>query len=461
VLRVTWLLLASGLLCLFAAFFSASASASSDPLTGIAAPGGAGIGVAIRAEKSPYRGAGTRNDFLPLYVYEGERAYLHSYGVGLKFGKSPEAPRYDVFLRHRFEGHPYDHVPESLAGMSRREGGIDAGVGAQVGGGWGIAFAEVLHDVSGASRGSEVRLGYKYPWRSGKLWLRPHATLNFRDAKLNNYYYGVKPDEATPFRSAYNAGAGVTPEIGVLGAYSLSERWRLLAGYTLSRSPGTVADSPVVERRTQRQLTLGLMYDISPEHDAWPDKKPLIVRVYNGDSSDCNVAHVAMLRCTTTHTRDRTGIAGFDVGRPFIERLNDWPLDLAGFLGVVRHREEGFQDDFWEIKAYAKAYYYGFPWEAKLRTRLGLGVGLSYVQKIPLMEVRDLAQRGRSTSKLLQTFDPTVDFSVGDLLRIRSLRETYLGFGVSHRSGIFGTAHLFGNVSGGSNYIYAYLETTL
>jgi outer membrane protein len=29
---------------------------------------------------------------------------------------------------------------------------------------------------------------------------------------------------------------------------------------------------------------------------------------------------------------------------------------------------------------------------------------------------------------------------------------------VSHRSGIFGAARLYGNVNGGSNYIYMYLE---
>jgi outer membrane protein len=77
------------------------------------------------------------------------------------------------------------------------------------------------------------------------------------------------------------------------------------------------------------------------------------------------------------------------------------------------------------------------------------------------MEVRDLAERGRSTSKLLQTLDPTVDVSLGDLIGVRALRETYLGLGVSHRSGIFGTSNLFGNVNGGSNYIYTYLETSL
>ena len=48
--------------------------------------------------------------------------------------------------------------------------------------------------------------------------------------------------------------------------------------------------------------------------------------------------------------------------------------------------------------------------------------------------------------------------NVGDLVRAKSLRETYVGLGVSHRSGMFGSAQLFNNVDGGSNYIYGYLE---
>ena len=39
-------------------------------------------------------------------------------------------------------------------------------------------------------------------------------------------------------------------------------------------------------------------------------------------------------------------------------------------------------------------------------------------------------------------------------------KETWLGVGVSHRSGAFGRSQLYGNVNGGSNYIYVSAETT-
>jgi outer membrane protein len=201
--------------------------------------------------------------------------------------------------------------------------------------------------------------------------------------------------------------------------------------------------------------------NLTPERKEWVQSAPLIVRGYYGASTDCDVAKVMQLRCASIHTKDQTGLAGFEVGRPLLERINGHPLDVAGFLGVQRHFEDGNQPDFWSFRAYFKPYFYGFPWDSYVRTRLGLGLGLSWAPRIPFSEQRDLEERGRNQSKLLNTYDPTADVSVGDLIGRKDLHDTYLGFGVSHRSGIFGWTRLYGNVNGGSNYIYVYLETKL
>jgi outer membrane protein len=438
------------------------ASANSDPFAGVEEQG-IGIGGLYRWERSPYKGAGTRPDFLPLYLYEGEHLFVHSNSVGLKVPAGSSGLRFDAFLLRRFEGSPFDPVPESLAGMARREPGIDAGLRAQMPLGAGSVYTEVLHDVSHVSHGSELRVGYRYAWRRGNLWLRPYAMVGLRDAKLNDYYYGVRPEEATPERPAYSAGSGVMPEAGIYGAYSLTERFRLIAGVSVARWPLSVGSSPIVDTRMQWQVAGGVMYDLSPspEKQAWAEGRPLILRGYYGDSTDCNVLQVAETTCTTTHTVDHTSVAGFEVGQMLLPRIYDWPIDIAAFVGIQRHFEAGFQPDFWSVRAYFKPYFYGFPWDSKVRTRIGLGLGLSYAESIPLMEQRDLEARGRNTSKLLQTFDPTIDVNVGDIAGEKKLRSTYVGFGVSHRSGIFGSSQLLGNVDGGSNYIYVYLETGL
>jgi outer membrane protein len=143
-----------------------------------------------------------------------------------------------------------------------------------------------------------------------------------------------------------------------------------------------------------------------------------------------------------------------------MERVNGWPMDFVGYLSLLRHFENGKQSDSWQVNGYVKVFYYGFPWSKHVRTRVGLGVGFSYAERVPWDEVRDAAQGG-STSRLLSYLDPTIDFSLGNLVQSKRLDETYLGIGVSHRSGIFGTSQLLNNAEGGSNYIYVYIETKI
>lgn len=421
------------------------------------APGGAGLGVAMRFEHSPYRGGDMRHDVVPQYLYEGKHAFLEAYRVGLKLEPAADS-RVDLFVAYRFEGYPHDRKPASLNGMSTRESGVDLGLGYQQRMPWGTLFGEVLRDVGSGSDGSEIRLGYRYDLVLGKLQLQPQLTFAARDARLNNYYYGVRPAEATAQRPAFEPGGGINAELGLAAAYRLSERWRLTGGISARRWASGVRSSPIVENRTQLAGQIGLAYDFSPQHNAWPEGRPLIVKLYHGKATDCRVAQTMLLKCTSTDTLDQTRVSSMELGRPFIEGLNGWPLDFVGYVGLLRHHERGVQEDSWQANAYMKAYYYGFPWSDRVRTRLGFGVGISYAQRMPHIELRDQMARGRSSSRLLNYLDPSIDISLGDLVGVKSMAETYIGLGVSHRSGAFGSSRLFGNVSGGSNYIYSYVE---
>ena len=423
------------------------------------APGEAGVGFTWRFEPSPYRGSDRDSELLPQFRYDSRYFYLQSDRIGLKL-ESPDA-RYELFLRRRFEGFASDRVPESMVGMAKRSGGDDLGIAARYRLGAGAVYGELMQDVSEESRGRELRLGYRYEgWWSGRLRWRPYATFAWRDSKLNNYYYGVRPEEATAERPAYEANSGLNLELGALAAYRLTEGWQVLAGAGVTRWSSGVRGSPVVEDGYQPHAMLGLMYGLKPDQASEWDRRPLILRLGYGQSSDCDLLPILEWQCTSVNTQDDTSIVALDVGQILVRRINGWPLDLAGFIGFLKHEERGLQPDFWQINAYLKPYYYFGPWwRERLRTRFGFGAGISYASRIPFGEQRDQALRNRDTSKLLLYLDPTIDINLGDLLRARELRETYVGIGASHRSGIFAASRLFNSVSGGSNYIYAFIET--
>lgn len=443
---------------------STGARANTDPLSDLlTVPGSAALGFAVRAEESPYVGGGTRYDLLPLYLYEGERLFLHGSRAGVKLLKD-DTHRVDLFLDQRFEGYADDRIPPSLVGMEERGSGLDAGVSYRYRQPWGTLQAEYLQDVSSFSKGSELRFSYSYDWQSGRLTLRPSLTVAARSARLNNYYYGVRPGEATATRPAYEPGSGVNTTLALYGTYALNGGWRLLGGVTHTLLDNKVKASPIVAKGSQTGVFVGAAYDFGTYKGHWAQEtSPTYVKVLYGKSTEdgCHLAKIVTLRCASTAKVNSTRITGVQIGKPFIDQLNGWPLDIVGYVGILQHDERGLARNGLQLDAFMKAYYYGFPWSERVKTRLGLGIGLSLAQRVPYVEATSQAGRGRGTSRLLNYLDPSVDFSVGDLLGVRSLKNTYLGLGVSHRSGIFGASRLLGNVNGGSNYIYTYLETAL
>ena len=425
----------------------AVARASSDPLIDALPVGGAGVGFLWGYNRSPYKGAPSSRDNVPLYLYEGERAYLHGTRLGLKF--NAEDWRFDAFLNYRFEGFNRDNVPTSMTGLGVREPGWDAGVSLRRRMDWGTPYVEALHDVSKSSDGTELRAGYWNEWRRGRLTLKPHLMAGWRNASLNNHYYG------TP---TYDAGAGVDLHAALYARYALTESWNLFGMIGTTRHSSEITSSPVAQGGLQNEMFLGFLYDWSPKQARWaplssPGGKPLIVKALYGNSSDCDMLQIMRFSCTTRHTVDNTDIAALHVGRMLIDTPDGWPVQLAGFIGAQRHLEKSYQEDFWSVMAFFKAYWYGFPWDKYVRTRVAIGSGLSYSEQISTMELRDQAKHDRGNWKLLNYMDPSIDFRVG--------KETYLGVGVSHRSGEFGKSQFFGNVNGGSNYIYVSIETTL
>src|SRR5688572_12974698 len=114
---------------LFALVGIATQASAQDAIMGtvLDEPGSAGLGFAFRAESSPYIDGETRGDFLPLYLYEGERFFLRTNEVGMRLWRD-DTMGLETFVERRLEGYPEDEQPESLEGMTVRNTGADLGL---------------------------------------------------------------------------------------------------------------------------------------------------------------------------------------------------------------------------------------------------------------------------------------------------------------------------------------------
>ena len=447
----------------FLTVWSAQASGINEPPTDVLpAPGSVALGASMQIESSPYKGAATRADLLPLYLYEGERAFLRSGRAGLKLLDNPEH-RLDFFVDKRLEGFQANKIPASVAGMAMRSSSTDVGLAYSYRQSWGTLQAEVLFDAANTTRGREARLGYSHEWRSGPWTLRPGVSLSMRDAKLNNYYYGVLPGEATVTRAAYAPGAGVNASAGLHGVYALTQHWQLLGGVSATVLSGGIRNSPIVQKRVLPTIYVGATYDFGgpQKHQASEASSPTWFKLIYGQATEdgCHLAKIITARCLSTASNNATSIAGLQVGKTLVQGLNGWPVDVVAYAGLLQHNDRGLQPNGAQLDVLVKAFYSGFPWRDRVKTRLGLGTGLSLAQRVPYTEAPNAATGPKPASRILLSLDPTIDVSLGDLLSYSPLKQTYFGIGVSHRSGVFGASRLLGNVNGGSNYIYTYVET--
>jgi len=429
----------------------------------VAKPGGAGFGILVSSERSPYRGAGYRSDLMPVYLYEGERFFLRTDRTGLKFAPAPQQAL-EVYLRRRFDGFPLNDPPPPLQNLPVHRGGYDLGVS------WRSRVDRVeLHasasqNISNESRGQEAAFGAYTDWLLGGLTLRPAATITWRSARSNDFYFGVPAEFATAERPEYHPGAGVDLFAGLYASYQLSAGWRLFAGAGITRRAGTVQASPIVEPGTQAGAMLGATYNLDATSvRTQVVESPTIVRIGYGEAAidSCNIVRIVTLDCTKIDHSTPTEIASLAIGKTLVRSLNDWPFDVFGFVGLVYHHDRTYQRDGGELNLFIKGVFHGFPWSDRVLTRIGFGWGISIADPVPFAEVAEQASRSRRTSRVLNYNEPSVDVSIGDLIGKTDWRQTFVGLSVTHRSGIFGTSRFLGNVDGGSNYITIYVEHAL
>jgi outer membrane protein len=102
------------------------------------------------------------------------------------------------------------------------------------------------------------------------------------------------------------------------------------------------------------------------------------------------------------------------------------------------------------------------PWSKQEVFRWGFGFGMSYAETVPIAEQRKQTGTGAggNTSHFLNYLELQVDFPLRRISKAKWLQRCYAGVTVVHRSGIFGTSDLLGDVAGGADWITAHLECT-
>ena len=400
-------------------------------------------------------------DLVPLYLYNGRYLFFRGTAGGLHIVHTDNF-ELNVMGRYRFTKLDPDRN-EFYAGLEERKQTVDGGVEIRWRGKWGAVNANYLTDTLGRHEGQSAEVSYRYTFDRGSFSFSPFITWSWNSDKLTDYYYGVtEAEEVLPDRPAYTPGEAQWIGFGVNTTWWVSDRIQFFANLGFSGVDTAISESPLVEEDTQSAFFAGGTYVFGnvrkPESFITSERAgEWSWRVNYGYQADGNIVSEIDHGDFSKSTYADTNIGGVTFGK----LLTDGPrIDFTGKLAVFRHFEEDEGNgNFWSYALYMMATGIGYsPWTDEEVFRYGFGFGMSYAETVPIAEQRKQAEKGENTARFLNYLELQLDFPLRRLFKAKSMKNCYAGLTVVHRSGIFGTSDLLGDVSGGADWITAHFE---
>ena len=431
-----------------------------------APPGTAALGGGLRFGRSLYLSVDnddTRQiDLIPLYLYNGKYIFARGTSGGLHF-INRENLQLNLLFRYRFNKLDPDRN-EFYTGVEERKQTVEGGLEFRVGGGWGEFTANYLTDTLDRHKGQSAEVAYRYDFDRGRLTFSPFIGWAWHDDKLTDYYYGVSEAEARPDLPAYTPGESQWLSFGMNSTWWVSDRISFFANLGFGSVDTAVSDSPLVSEDTSSAFFAGGTYVFGnvrrPDLFITSDRaSEWSWKVNYGYQADGNIVSEIDQGDFSKSTVADTNIAGFTLGK----LLTDSPRgDFVGKFAVFRHFEEDEGNgNFYSFAAYIMARGRGYsPWSNEEIFRYGFGFGMSYAEEVPIAEQRKQAEKGENTARFLNYLELQLDFPLRRLFKAKSMQNCYAGLTVVHRSGIFGTSDILGDVAGGSDWITAHFECT-
>jgi len=428
-------------------------------------PGSVGIGYAPRFGQSPYEGLDNigstyneyRYDLVPLYLYEGDYLFAHGTEWGVHLTRKSNAIDINLIARYRFDRIQVESS-DIFAGMEDRKQTVDGGLSAALRGGWGELHLSALTDILDRHEGQEVDLTYLYPWQHGRWTLAPSIGFFYQSGNLTDYYYGVRPDEATAERPAYSPGSASNWRAGLNVTYHWQPNWDLFANLSYEWLDDNIEASPIVDRSELFSAYFGISWSLGNVKHVETRKEGTRLwswRINAGYTVDDTFSQV-LLGNFKQHDVVDTYATGFTIGRLLKDGRRG---DVWARFSINRRLENDFQEDFNEYVAYVMAIGSGYaPWTNREIFRFGFGLGVSYAEQVPAVEQYKQSGRGEQTSHWLNYMEAMVDFPFRTLFGKRGTEHCYLGLSLTHRSGIFGRSDIFNSTQGGSEVLNGHVE---
>jgi outer membrane scaffolding protein for murein synthesis (MipA/OmpV family) len=430
--------------------------------------GTAALGGGIRGGQSPYFASDNEDqrhlDLIPMYLYEGKYLFFRGAAGGIHLIKN-DALEINLYGRYRFQNlDPDSNV--FYQGINERKQSFDAGLQFAYTKSWGELKLSWVTDTLDRHNGEEVQFSYRYNFTAGPWTISPFIGWSWQDKNLTDYYFGVSEAEARPDLAAFSAGESQWVSLGLNTSWQATDRIMFFGNFGFGGTESEVIDSPLVEEAGASSVFIGGTYVFGnarrPDYIIDDERAgEWSWRVNYGYQADGNImGEIDHGNFSKSDVAD-TNVAGLTLSKLLTDGKR---VDFLGKVAAFRHYEEDEGNgDFWSYAAYIMVQGKGYsPWSKQEIFRYGFGFGMSYAETVPIAEQRKQTGTGAkgNTSHFLNYLELSIDFPLRRASKAKWLQNCYAGMTVVHRSGIFGTSDLLGDVSGGADWITAHLECT-
>ena len=405
-----------------------------------------GLGIVARQVNTVFD-AETEPDssFVPLMFYQGDTFFMRGLEIGGHLYKE-DKNQFNVISRMSFFDAPEEYQSE-IQGYH-----IDLGVQ------WRTDLIpntqldlEVLSDLDGRFYGN---LTSRWNIQSGDWELMPSLSARYKSADYNSQYFSLA------WATSERIGAGVEVNASVEANYHVNSNFYLIGSVGVTGIDKEAYESSAIAQRWNSEIYLGFAFltdKTNTNKNKVPSKSYLRISQGWATPSDIGDILVGDIDSDAHGVKDEYNnqFSSLFYGQLLTDEFFGFPVEIYLTPGFIWHWDSEVQNTEQEYVIALKAYT-TFDWPVKWR--VGLAEGLSYITNITYIEAKEMEWKGFEGSNLLNYIDISIDINIGDLVNSRSLDHVWLGYGLHHRSAVFGSASQFGRVEGGSNYNTVYLQ---
>ncbi len=399
-----------------------------------------GVGIGIRLASSPFIDPGNKGDssvydIVPLFYYEDDHLYIDGLEGGFKLLTTAQW-QLRLLARWRFFDVP-DEVYTDLIDTSV----IDWGLGLHYQPDRFYLNMDFMAD--GRQRlSADLRAGAEL--QLGPVSWEPYAGVRFKEARYNVQYYGLGRDDL---------GGGMDMVAGIELRYPLFSEIFLLASAEATWLGNAARDSVFIEDDFQGSVFAGISYENrKPTRTVTIQAKPYL-RLSHAWATPSSIGKIIRLEADSDDYNNQ--FTSLFYGYPLADELLG--LDVQSYItpGIIQHWSSDVQESGQEFVLALKSYF-TFTWP--VTWRFGVAEGLSYLDNTTYVERVEMEEKGLEPSRWLLYLDFSLDLDLGDLTGSDLLADVWLGYSIHHRSGMFGSSSMFGDITGGSNYNSLYVQ---